>query len=139
MLTASGSSCSSGDRAVAPDQAPQRGPLEVLDQHVGVGPIEHRVEAAHQHRVRERGERLGLELEVAERLLLLGPVRAQDLGDGERVERFVPDEADLVEVAAAERLQHDPARHSSSPSPNSQLECSLILQGYEHRRSASIT
>ena len=96
-------------RAAALDQAPEGRPLEMLDHHVRVGAIEHRAEAADDHRVGEPLQRLCLAAQVAQRLLVLGLVWPQDLGDHDRVEVPVPDEQRLAAAAPAQRFQHAPA------------------------------
>ena len=60
--------------------------------------------------MRERRERLGLERQVAPRVLVAGHVRAQHLGHEQREALVVPDERDLVAAAAAEALEDRPAR-----------------------------
>ena len=99
-----------GQGAAPLDQPPQGRALEVLDQQVRVRPVEHGAEAAHDHRMGEALERVGLQAKVAQGTLALGPVGAQDLGDDDRVQALVPDEQRLVAAAAAERLEHAAAR-----------------------------
>src|SRR3954453_17884302 len=73
-------------------------------------PVEHRVEAADDHRVREAPERLGLLAEIAQRDRILHLVGTEHLGDRHGEELVVPDEPDLVAVAAAEVAQHGASR-----------------------------
>ena len=80
----------------------------MLDQHVGVGAFEVRIEAADKRRVSQGPQRVDLASEVVERLLVLGLIGPDHLCDPQRKQRRVPDQADLVAVAAADRLQHDP-------------------------------
>ena len=58
------------ERRLRLEQPAQRRALEVLDEQVRLRPVEHRVEAAQDHGVRERRERLGLQREVAARVLV---------------------------------------------------------------------
>jgi hypothetical protein len=82
----------------------------MLDQHVGTRAAEDGVEAADEGGMGERTQRLHLEPEVAQRLLVLRLVGTQDLGDAEGIKVLVPDQADLIAVAAPDRLQHEPPR-----------------------------
>ena len=90
------------ERVALVDQRPQRRALEELDQQVRVAPVEHRVEAADEHGVGERGERLGLAAQLAQRARVLDLVGPQELGDHDREPGVVPDEVDVVAAAAAE-------------------------------------
>jgi hypothetical protein len=83
----------------------------MLDQEMRMRSVEHRVEAAHYHRVREAFDRLGLFAQLAERALVLRLVRSDDLRHHHREEVLVPDEVDLVAPSAAEPLQHRAPRH----------------------------
>jgi hypothetical protein len=91
--------------AAALDQPPQRGPLEVLDQQVRALAGQDRVKAANQDRMGEARQHLCLLGELAQGLLVLGLVGTKQLGDRERVKALVPDQVDLVAVAAAKALQ----------------------------------
>ena len=94
------------ERVALVDQRPQRRALEELDQQVRVAPVEHRVEAADEHGVGERGERLGLAAQLAQRARVLDLVGPQELGDHDREPGVVPDEVDVVAAAAAEAGEH---------------------------------
>jgi hypothetical protein len=91
-------------------EPPQRRALEVLDEQVRARPVEDRVEAAQDHGVRERVERLRLAGQVVERVGIRGDRGAQQLGDHDREALVVPHEQHLVAAAAAERLEHGAAR-----------------------------
>ena len=75
--------------------------------------VEHGVEAAHEHRVGERGERAGLACQLAQCADVRRVVRPQELGDHDREPVVVPDEVDLVAAAAAEPVQDASARARS--------------------------
>ena len=83
----------------------------MLDQQMGVGAVGDRIEAADYHRVRERGEHLGLALQILNRIGVFDQVGANDLRNQDRVAMLVPDQVDLVEVATADRLEHAAPRH----------------------------
>ena len=97
-------------RTASLDQPPQSGAFQVLEQHMWVWAVQHRVESAHDHGMRERREHLGLLAQVLERSLVLRLVGPQDLRDADREQQLVPDQVDLVEVAAAEPAKHGAAR-----------------------------
>ena len=94
--------------AAAPPRLIRRrsdGPSRCSIRTWGRSPSSDRVEAADQDRMGEAPQGLDLLGELAQRLLVGGLVGAQQLRDRERVEPLVPDQVDLVAVAAADALQ----------------------------------
>ena len=73
-----------------------------------IAAVEHRVEAADDHRVPQALERLRFLGQLAQRALGLGVARPQHLRDGEREQPLVPHQHDLESPAAAE-VAHDAA------------------------------
>ena len=97
-------------RAVSPDQPPQRRPLEVLrPRGAGAGPSMCASNARSSTGMRQRLERLHLAPQPAQRVLLLHEVRPQHLRHHHAEAALVPDQIDLVAIAPAERLQRRPA------------------------------
>ena len=73
-------------------------------------PVEDGAEAAHDDGVGERGQQLGLALEVAQRGGIGRAIRAQDLRHEHRQTVLVPDQHRLVAAATADPAQHRASR-----------------------------
>jgi hypothetical protein len=82
----------------------------MLDEQVRMPSLQHRVEPAQDHRMRERPQRLGLVAEIVERLRVGREPGTQHLRDHDREPLVVPDRQHLVPAAAAEGLEHRPSR-----------------------------
>ena len=67
---------------VAADEAPERRALQVLDEQMGMLAVEHGVEAADNHGVRQSIQRLGLLGQLTQRPLVFDVLLPQQLGDG---------------------------------------------------------
>jgi hypothetical protein len=102
------------DDAVAALEGGEPGPVEKLEDEVWALAVEDGVEAADERRVRELRERLGLAPQACEGAVVRDPPGPDDLGDDQRIELVVPDEARLVAPPAAEQADASPATPSGS-------------------------
>ena len=67
----------------------------MLDQHVRIGPLEIRAEAAQDDRMSQVVECVGLAPQAPERSLVVDQIGANELGHRDREEAFVPDQVNL--------------------------------------------
>ena len=60
-------------------------------------------------------ECVGLAAQAPKRSLVVDQIGANELGHRDREEALVPDQVNLVAIAAADRLEHGPARGDFVP------------------------